>query len=132
MKQIVILFFLVFSTISFAQNAGLIVGNILDKELNNAPLAFANVTVKGTDITTTTDFSGLFLIENLEYGDYILVYNFPGYETKEVEVKVNAQIPTDLKLVLGAQTLASNVMASNGDSKIEKATSEIKLQTSEL
>tara|TARA_R110000868_G_scaffold404322_4_gene682368 strand:- start:192 stop:587 length:396 start_codon:yes stop_codon:yes gene_type:complete len=113
MKPIFILFFLVFSGLSSAQGTGLIVGNILDKEVDNTPLAFASVHVKGTDINTSTDFSGLFLIENIEAGDYILVYNFPGYETKEINVTVVSEKPTELKLVLGAQSLSYNELASN-------------------
>ena len=48
MKHLITLLLLTFSSIGFAQNAGMIVGKVLDKELINEPLIFANVSIKGT------------------------------------------------------------------------------------
>ncbi|WP_299556609.1 carboxypeptidase-like regulatory domain-containing protein [Seonamhaeicola sp.] len=112
MKHFLALFFLLFVSVSFAQNTGLIVGKVLDKELGNTPLAFANVSVKGTSINATSDVSGMFLFENLKDGSYTLVCNFPGYETKEINVKVDSVNPTEIKLSLNAFTLAQIETAS--------------------
>ncbi|WP_340064479.1 TonB-dependent receptor [Ascidiimonas aurantiaca] len=71
-------------TTFFAQETGSIVGKITDKELNNDPLPFANVLVKGTSKGTTTDFDGLFQIEDVEPGTYTIVVSFIGYKTIEV------------------------------------------------
>ena len=112
MKRFLALFFLLFTAISFSQNTGIIVGKVLDKEADNTPMAFANVSVKGTEITATSDFSGMFLLENMEAGDYTLVFNFPGYESKEVKVKVDAVDPSEIKLSLGAFSLPQMETAS--------------------
>tara|TARA_R110002049_G_scaffold216458_2_gene387940 strand:- start:8325 stop:8732 length:408 start_codon:yes stop_codon:yes gene_type:complete len=126
MKQLLTLVLLVLSTLTFAQSTGLVVGTILDKELDNTPLAFANVQVKGTDIVSTTDLSGLFLIENLEDGDYTLTCNFAGYEAKELSITVSSEKPAEVKLALGAQTFSLSTLAlnENTQAKNEKTVSE--------
>ena len=63
---------------------GTISGVILDKDLNNEPLAFANVTLKGTTTGTSTDIEGKYSIETAA-GNYILVISFLGYETVEIQ-----------------------------------------------
>lgn len=107
-KYILVLFLLLFSAVSFAQNSGLIVGNVLDKELENSPLAFANISLKGTDFKTTTDLTGLFFLENIADGEYTLVCSFAGYQSKEIKIKVSSEKPAEVLLHLGAQTLAFN------------------------
>lgn len=113
MKQLLVLFIFFISTLGFTQSTGFVAGIILDKELENTPLAFANVQVKGTDIISTTDLSGLFLIENLEDGDYTLTCNFVGYETKEISITITSEKPTEIKLALAAQTFALTELAFN-------------------
>ncbi|GAA3575914.1 carboxypeptidase-like regulatory domain-containing protein [Snuella lapsa] len=106
MKRLALLSFLLFTAFCFGQNTGMIVGKIMDQELNNAPLVLANVSVKGTDIKLNTDITGLFLIENLKDGDYTLVCSFLGYETKEVKVSVQSEKPAEVKLSLGASSIS--------------------------
>lgn len=106
MKRLIYLSLFLFTAISFGQNTGLIVGKVLDSELNNAPLMMANVSVKGTSINLNTDLTGLFVIENLEAGDYTLVCSFAGYETKEIKVHVDNLKPAEVKLALAASTIS--------------------------
>ena len=129
MKHFLILFALVFTSFSFAQSSGLIIGTVLDKELDNAPLAFANISIKGTSVSSTADISGMFLLENLKDGDYTLVCNFPGYESKEVKVKITSGLPAEVKLSLGAFTLpitaetASVESLNKGKTPLQQTTS---------
>ena len=103
MKNYLILFFTLFSLVSYAQETGGIVGKLTDKELNNDPLAFANVLIKGTTTGTTSDFDGLFEIDNLDPGTYTLVITFLGYETLEIpNVVVEAGKVTQVNAGLGA------------------------------
>lgn len=88
--------------LGYAQN-GTIVGKVQDKEVNNEPLPFANVSIKGTSKGATTDFDGLYQITNIEPGTYTLVFSFVGYETKEVpNVVVNPGKITNVDVILGA------------------------------
>ncbi|TWO31388.1 carboxypeptidase-like regulatory domain-containing protein [Seonamhaeicola sediminis] len=120
MKQLIVLFFILFSASLFAQNTGLVVGKILDKEMDNTPLAFANVSVKGSSLKATSDFSGMFLLENLQDGEYTLVCNFPGYEPKEINIVVDSAEPTEIKLALGAFMLPSQMETASIESPSEK------------
>ena len=112
MKQLITLLLLIISSIGFAQNTGLIVGKITDKELNNEPLIFASISVKGTALASDSDITGLFLLENLADGDYTLVCNFIGYETKELIVHVNSMQPTEVNISLAPSTISLNELAA--------------------
>ncbi len=112
MKHLTTLFILLFTTFCFAQHTGLITGKLLDKEFDNNPLVFADVTIKGTSIKSTTDQTGLFFIENLEDGNYTLVCRFTGYETKELKVKVVSGVSEFIKTSLGASTISLADLAS--------------------
>ena len=79
---------------SFAQKAT-ITGVISDKDLNNEPLPFANVNVKGKSIGTTTDIAGKYKLE-VPAGNHVLVFSFLGYLSKEVAVSVSA---SDTKVI---------------------------------
>lgn len=103
---------MLFATVNYAQNTGLIVGKIMDNELDNTPLAFANLSIKNTSITSQTDLTGLFLIENLEAGDYTLVCSFPGYETQEIKVHVDSLQPIELQVSLSASAVSLSELAS--------------------
>lgn len=63
---------------------GSIVGKLIDKEVDDEPLPFANVLLKGTTQGTTSDFDGLYQITNIEPGTYTLVISYLGYETVEI------------------------------------------------
>ena len=88
MKFNSLLLFLLFSLIGFSQN-GRVAGTILDKEYDNEPLVFANVLIKGTTIGTSTDDFGKYSI-SLKPGNYTLIINYLGYETKEFPITIKA------------------------------------------
>ncbi|MGB5821035.1 MAG: TonB-dependent receptor [Saonia sp.] len=106
MKQIftALIVFSVF--FSYAQDTGSIVGKLTDKELNNDPLAFANILIKGTTQGTTSDFDGLYEIANVEPGVYTLIISFLGYETLEIpNVTVEAAKVTEVNTALGSSSV---------------------------
>ena len=83
MKQFIIVFVLLTSSFIIGQTNGSITGKLIDKEYNDEPLPFANVLIKGTTTGTTSDIEGLYVFENLNPGDYVLVFSFVGYELKK-------------------------------------------------
>ena len=89
MKQITFLFALLITGFSFAQT-GSVSGKITDKDFNDEPLSFANVLVKGTTKGTSSDFDGLYSLENIEPGEIQLEFSFVGYETKVINVTIEA------------------------------------------
>lgn len=108
MRSILLLFAVLFSAITFAQDQnGSIVGKILDKEMNDEPLPFANVQIAGSSTGTTTDMDGLFELSNVAPGTYTLVISFVGYETLQLpDVVVEAGKVTEVNTSLGAGSVS--------------------------
>lgn len=76
---ITIFIFTFFGTLN-AQNAE-VHGRLYDA-VNNEPIAFANIIVEGTQIGSTTDLDGNFIITGLKPGYVKLRASFVGYKTK--------------------------------------------------
>jgi len=112
MKYLITLFIIAFASLSFSQSTGMVIGKIMDNELQNSPLVFADIAIKGTSIKCHTDVTGLFVIENIEDGDYTLVCSFIGYETQELNVSVISGQPTEVKLALEASSISLLELAS--------------------
>ncbi|MDT0675131.1 TonB-dependent receptor [Autumnicola musiva] len=107
MKQILTFFAILFLTalpmLAQQETTGSIVGKLTDKEMNGEPLPFANVIIKGTSKGTTTDFDGLYVLNNLQPGTYTVEFSFVGYETLEVpNVEVVAGKVTEVNTGIGA------------------------------
>ncbi|MFV0565054.1 MAG: carboxypeptidase-like regulatory domain-containing protein [Flavobacteriaceae bacterium] len=112
MKFLLVFALLCTSALGFAQNTGIIVGKITDEEVANAPLVLANINIKGTKIETNTDQTGLFALENLEAGNYVLVCSFLGYKNKEINVHVDALTPLEINIALTANTISLTDLAA--------------------
>lgn len=82
MRSLAILLFLFITPYLSAQESS-INGVILDGEFNNEPLAFVTINVKGTSVAVNTNLQGEFSLE-IEPGKYSLVFEFAGYESKEL------------------------------------------------
>jgi len=89
-----------------AQETGSVTGTLLDKEAGDQPLPFANVLIKGSTKGTTTDFDGLYTIDNLEAGTYTLEFSFVGYEIVNKELIIIAGQTTTINASLGASAAA--------------------------
>jgi len=106
MKNFLLVIALLFIGIVQAQDqatTGSIAGKLSDKEMSGEPLPFANVIIKGTSTGTTSDFDGLYVLENLAPGTYTVSFSFIGYETLDVpNVVVVAGKVTEVNTELGA------------------------------
>ena len=107
---------------SFAQNTGSVVGKLTDKEYNDEPLAFANVLIKGTTQGTTSDFDGLYTFNDLQVGDYILVFSFVGYETQQIPVTIIAGEATELNVAMSASAASLDEVVITTTTKRESET----------
>ena len=124
MKQFFLAFSLLFSILSFGQSfemssliketkqQGEIKGIVLDKEFNNEPLAFASITIKNTNVSTTAELDGSFSFK-LKPGTYTLVFSFTGYKSIEVDnVTITANSTASCNQILSALTLEPNLVVS--------------------
>ncbi|GAA3575923.1 TonB-dependent receptor [Snuella lapsa] len=122
MKNITLLLILFAVSLSNAQTTGSVVGKLTDKEYNNEPLAFANVLIKGTTKGTTSDFDGLYSLDNLEAGNYILQFSFVGYETQEIPVTIVAGKVTEVNVPMGASAASLDEVVITTTTKRESET----------
>ncbi|WP_136482411.1 TonB-dependent receptor [Cognatitamlana onchidii] len=122
MKKITFLFILLATVFTYAQTTGSVVGKLTDKEYNNEPLAFANVLIKGTTTGTTSDFDGLYAFNDLEVGDYTLVFSFVGYETQEISVTIAAGKVTEVNVPMGASAASLDEVVITTTTKRESET----------
>lgn len=88
MKKLIFILVLFIGHIAMAQK-GTVKGKLTDKEINNEPLSFANVVIKGTTIGVTTELDGTYEIK-LDPGSYTIVFSFLGYKTIEVPFTLKA------------------------------------------
>ncbi|MBQ0734647.1 TonB-dependent receptor [Aquimarina celericrescens] len=103
MKRVFTVLALLLIGFSNAQETGTIAGKLLDKESNNQPLPFANVVVKGTTKGSSTDFDGLYEINDIPVGTYTIEFSFTGYQTVEVpNVLVEANKVSVVDATMGA------------------------------
>lgn len=111
MKNNFLLVAILFSTILFAQEKGIISGTILDAEYHDEPVLFAHISLKGTDIHERTNIFGNFQITDTEPGDYILTVAFAGYETKEIPIVVLAGERTMVNTGIQAKSIGLDEIA---------------------
>lgn len=120
MRTILILFFLLSNTVIFSQynsenslvseltRAGFIEGLVLDVENFNEPFGFAEVQVKNTTFSETTDLEGAFKFK-LNPGIYTIFIRFLGYKTIEIKnIKVSSAEKINIKEFLSALKLDEN------------------------
>lgn len=86
--------FLIAPTILFAANSGKVSGRVKAVD-SGAPLPGANVFLEGTKLGAATDLKGNFVIPIVPPGHYTLVVRYIGYQTKKIEINVEADL--DLK-----------------------------------
>ena len=86
MRKIFILFLLLSSHITYAQNV--ISGTIKDKNTKEA-LIGANVVVKNTTNGTATNLDGFFQITSSKSFPITLIISYLGYTEKEVSINSN-------------------------------------------
>ncbi|SNR41544.1 CarboxypepD_reg-like domain-containing protein [Lutibacter agarilyticus] len=114
MKRYFLAFCLLFSALTYSQSFemsslvkntsqnGTIKGIILDNEYNNEPLAFATITIKNSNSSTTSEIDGSFSF-NLKPGTYDLIFSFTGYKNIELNnVVVTSNATSSCNQILSA------------------------------
>jgi len=107
-----------------AQNTGSIVGKLTDEDFNDEPLAFANILIEGTTKGTSSDFDGLYTIDGLEPGTYVVIFSFLGYETvTKTDIVVEEGKATTVNVGLSAAAgVALEEVVLTGSSKKDSET----------
>lgn len=101
MKNAITLFFLFLSFYQFAQ----IKGTIKDEKGN--AIAFANIYVKDTYISTTSNEKGKFELNIKKEGNYSILFQYLGYKTHK-EVITVSKFPTTIDVTLYEENIELN------------------------
>ena len=94
-KFLPIIIFFLFHQLLFSQKYTL-EGEITDRE-NKRPLSFANIRVDSSNIGTSANIDGTYLLK-LEKGNYKLFASFIGYKSDTINLSVNMDLPINFKL----------------------------------
>jgi hypothetical protein len=112
MKKLLVLILLTQSILLFSQERGSIAGTILDKEVFNEPLIYAEVHLKDTAKRVQTNFHGNFELTGIAPGTYTLVVDYLGYESLELAVTIKEDEVVRFTKSLGAKQLSIDDMAA--------------------
>ena len=96
-------------------------GKVTDAD-NGDPLIGATVMIKGTTRGTVTDFDGLFMLEDVQLADTLLM-SYTGYRNREIPV-VNYE-PIEVSLAMDAMVLEDVVVIGYGIQRKKVATGSI-------
>ena len=95
----------IFCEMIFAGNTGKIVGLVTDKNSGD-PLIGVNILLEGTNLGSSTDLDGTFIILNVPPGTYTVVAQYIGYSEMRLEnVKVNVDLTTELNFAMQETSL---------------------------
>ena len=119
-EGLIFIFFLLFSSFSFAQQKITVNGHVLTEE--NAPLAAVSVNVKGSSMGTITDGQGKFTLQVSKGAS--LVFSFVGYEEKEVKVNNESSV-NNIQMVSTTSALNEVVVVGYGTQKKATLTGSI-------
>lgn len=112
-KQIIITLFILLPLFASGQNA-IIKGRVVDQSTNE-PVSFANILVMNTDIGSTSDLDGNFILTGLKPGYIQLRASFIGYE---------AQITRDI-LVSNANTAFLQISLKKSSTQLSEVTIKV-------
>lgn len=114
------------AVLSFAfVEAQTVTGTVTDGEM---PLPGVNILVQGTTNGTTTDFDGVYTLNNVP-ADAVLVFSFLGYATQTIPV--NGRETINVTLGEDASALSEVVVIGYGQTTVRDATGAVATVTSE-
>ncbi|MGB7393603.1 MAG: carboxypeptidase-like regulatory domain-containing protein [Pricia sp.] len=125
MKNLLWVALLLVSTAGLCQSHGSVFGSVLDREMNEEPLMFANVELQNTEWHTQTNLSGNFEIVGVTPGNYTLAISFSGYQTKTVPIKVEENNTVDVLESLSAKAIDVGAFTESVDAEAQTSNNRI-------
>ena len=106
-KSLLILVLSCLSLAAFAQEGG-VRGTVVSRN-GRAPLDQVKVSIVPGGVVATSDAQGNFVIENLDKGEYTLLFEAPEFEPLRLTVRVD-QLVRDLNKVILAPDMTQQVL----------------------
>jgi outer membrane receptor protein involved in Fe transport len=117
--EIVLIVLLVFS-FTIAGTTGKIIGVVIDAE-SGEPLPGINVYIEGLPLGAASDTDGFYIINNINPGNYTIVFEAVGYQTrKSTNVKVSTDFTTELDVELSSEILEGETIVVEAEAPLVK------------
>ena len=120
MQKILFIIVFLFSAMLFSQHQGGIKGTITNVAMNNEPMLFANVQLKGSDVSYQTNFHGNYEISDIDAGEYTLVISYAGYETEELNIVVQENKVSKIETNLSPMQISFDDVVGMEDTALEE------------
>ncbi|NJB82667.1 TonB-dependent receptor [Wenyingzhuangia aestuarii] len=130
MKKLLLLSIILLATVNIYAQKGNIKGKISSKE--GVILAYANISIKGTNYKAFSNQSGAYVINNIDTGDYTLLVKFIGYKpvSKKIKIQPNQTTITNILLTENQEKLKEVVINGHKNIYTTKTPSEsLRLKT---
>lgn len=131
----IILFFLLFQSITAFSQKGIIKGRAYNAK-NNAPLEFATIQIEGTTTASTSDLDGNFIFMGIEPGFKRLIVQSIGFEktlSAEIQVQGNQTVFVDIPINENTVNLQEVTIRQNLNAKrIESPISVLSVGVQEI
>jgi TonB-dependent receptor len=87
----------------FSQKGG--VKGVISDSKSEEVLIGANILIQGTDLGTSTDLDGSYVLQNISPGDYNLVFSYTSYKTQIVRVTIIKDEVVELAIKLEEESI---------------------------
>jgi hypothetical protein len=126
MKKTLFLIFTIITTIVSAQT-GSIRGFVYDKETGE-PMMLSNVMLENTQIGTSTDVNGYFVLSKIKTGNYNIKITTLGYETYIAPIKIEKNKVLSLNIHLEASATELDAIEIRGTQEIARTESQVSIE----
>jgi len=116
MSQKLLLLILLVTYTGFAQNSGSLRGKITSE--SGESISGANINIQGTNLGTESNNEGVFSINTVPSGNYLLRISYVGYKPKDIAFTINGGETTqlaDIVLKSGEEQLSEVLIRGNGN-----------------
>jgi hypothetical protein len=126
MKKVFVLIFVLVTTLISAQT-GSVRGFVYDKETGE-PMMLTNVMLENTQIGTTTDVNGYFVLSKIKTGNYSIKVTSLGYETYTAPIKVEKNKVLALKIDLAPSATELQTIEIQGRQEVARTESQVSIE----
>ena len=126
MKKVFVLIFVLVATLVSAQT-GSVRGFVYDKETGE-PMMLTNVMLENTQIGTTTDVNGYFVLSKIKTGNYSIKVTSLGYETYTAPIKVEKNKVLALKIDLAPSATELQTIEIQGRQEVARTESQVSIE----
>lgn len=126
MKKVFVLIFVLITTLVSAQT-GSVRGFVYDKETGE-PMMLTNVMLENTQIGTTTDVNGYFVLSKIKTGNYSIKVTSLGYETYTAPIKVEKNKVLALKIDLAPSATELQTIEIQGRQEVARTESQVSIE----